>query len=39
MTIQQTHTKWSISETTAGCVIGPNVEKKENVKNRNNQER
>ena len=36
--IQQTHTKWSIPETTTGCVIGPDEEKKENVKNRNNQE-
>ena len=32
MTIQQTHTKWSIPETTTGCVIGPDEEKKENIK-------
>ena len=37
--IQQTHTKWSIPETTTGCVIGSDMEKKENVKNRTNQER
>ena len=38
MTIQQTDTEWSFPETTTGCVIGPDEEKKENAKNRTDQE-
>ena len=36
--IQQTDTEWSFPETTTGCVIGPDKEKKENAKNRTDQE-
>ena len=39
MMIQQMHTEWSIPETTTGCIIGPDEEKKENAKNRTDQER
>ena len=39
MTIPQIDTEWSFPETTTGCVIGPDEEKKENAKNRTNQER
>ena len=38
MTVQQTHTKWSIPETTTSCIIGSDEEKKKIVKNRSNQE-
>ena len=36
--IQPTYTKWSISETTASCIIGSDEEKKEIFKNRTNHE-
>ena len=32
--IQQMDTEWSFSETTSGCVTGPDEEKEENAKNR-----